>query len=172
MMASKTLAVTAIKCGTVIDHIRAGQALKIVSLLHLNNHHKQVTLGLNLPSQSLVFKDIIKIEERELSQEEANQVAIFSPQATINIINDFEVTLKFKVAIPQFIASVILCPNQKCITNHEKMESFFLLKQRNNSILMQCKFCRRNFAHDEINMDNRRVMNPLQNCEESMKNRF
>lgn len=52
-METKTLAVAAIKNGTVIDHIAAGQALRIIRFLNLAEHHKQITLGLNLPSGSL-----------------------------------------------------------------------------------------------------------------------
>ena len=150
MTTTKTLAVSAIKNGTVIDHIVPGQALAIVRLLNLAKHHKQVTLGLNLPSSTRQYKDIIKVEDRELTPEEANQVAIFSPKATINIIKDYEVVNKFFVEIPETISTVIRCPNPRCITNHEKMRSFFFVKQRMQSIDLQCKYCRKIFSQEEI----------------------
>ena len=43
---SKTLSVTAIENGVVIDHIPAGQAIRIISLLGLAAHKNQVTIGL------------------------------------------------------------------------------------------------------------------------------
>jgi aspartate carbamoyltransferase regulatory subunit len=147
---SKTMAVNAIQNGTVIDHITVGQALKIVNILQLVKHSKSVTLGLNLPSQSLGYKDIIKIEERELSPAEANQIALLSPQTTISIIKEFEVINKFKVSLPSFIESLIVCPNPKCITNFEPILSYFSIKKRYPMITLECKYCRRNFVHEEI----------------------
>ena len=73
-MERKTLAVAAIKNGTVIDHITAGHALRIVKFFNLKSHHKPITLGLNLPSGSMEYKDIIKIEEWELMPDQANQM--------------------------------------------------------------------------------------------------
>ena len=51
--------VFAIKNGTVIDHIKAGQALKIIQILKLYANDKIVSVGLNFPSKTLKFKDII-----------------------------------------------------------------------------------------------------------------
>lgn len=147
----KTLAVNAIKNGTVIDHIYAGEALKIVLLLCLNKHPKIVTLGLNLPSKTLEAKDIIKIEDRELNPQEANQVALLAPKATINIIKEYEVIKKFPVQIPDLINSQFSCPNPKCISNHEKIATVFYVKQRQQHRVLQCKFCRKVFTQHEIN---------------------
>ena len=81
--------VYAIEDGTVIDHIQAGRAMKIISILKLASHKNTVTVGLNFGSDHLGRKDIIKVEDRELTPEEANRVAIFAPKATINIIRNF-----------------------------------------------------------------------------------
>jgi len=146
---NKTLAVAAIRDGTVIDHITSGVALKIVDLLKLNRLQKQLTLGLNLPSKTTGFKDIIKITDKEISEQEANQIAIFSPKATINIIKNFEVIHKFQVIIPSTISSIIQCPNPRCVSNHEKMASFFYVKQRHPNPHLQCKYCRKTFTHGD-----------------------
>ena len=144
-MSAKKLAVAAIKKGTVIDHITAGQALRIVKLLNLAKHHKQVALGLNLPSKTLKYKDLIKVEDRELSADEVNQVAILSPHATINIIQNFEVVKKFQVSIPQTLSGILACPNPKCVTNHEKMVSSFIVKQRVHKNVLHCRYCHKTF---------------------------
>ena len=143
--------VSAIRNGTVIDHISAGNGLKIVQFLKLAKHLKQVTLGLNLPSKRFEHKDIIKVEERELSLDEANQVAILAPDATINIIKNFEVSRKFKVTIPDTIGDVISCPNPKCISNHEEVSrSFKVLQRVRKNIQLQCHFCRHILTQAEI----------------------
>ncbi|MFQ5729258.1 MAG: aspartate carbamoyltransferase regulatory subunit, partial [Waddliaceae bacterium] len=136
---------------TVIDHISAGHGLKMVQFLQLAKHNKQVTLGLNLPSNRLEYKDIIKVEDRELTPEEANQVSVLAPDATINIIHDFEIRQKFQVSIPKTIEAVILCPNPRCISNHENVPSSLNVLQRvRNTIQLQCRYCRKIFTQAEI----------------------
>ncbi len=143
--------VAAIRNGTVIDHIDAGHALKIVKILKLAGHQKQVTLGLNLPSNTLGLKDIIKVEDRELSPDEANQVAILAPNATINIIYGYEVQRKFKVTMPATIEKIFSCPNPACISNHESTKGSFKVLQRvKNKIGLECHYCRKVFNHEEI----------------------
>jgi len=139
-----------IKDGTVIDHIKVGQALKIIRILNLAADYKIVTIGLNFPSKALKFKDIVKVENRELSEEEANRVAILAPQATINIIKNFEVAKKFKVQLPKSVEKLIVCPNPKCITNNEPMKSIFYTEPNGNDVKIKCKYCEKSFTQDEI----------------------
>jgi len=143
--------VSAIRNGTVIDHIDAGSALKIVKLLKLAKHQKHVTLGLNLPSSLLGLKDIIKVEDRELSPEEVNQVAILAPEATINIIKEYEVNQKYKISLPDTISAVIPCSKPKCVSNHERTKSHFHVIQRaGQNVRLQCHYCRKIISQEEI----------------------
>ncbi|MFA6427141.1 MAG: aspartate carbamoyltransferase regulatory subunit [Candidatus Magasanikbacteria bacterium] len=139
-----------IENGTVIDHIDAGQAIRIIQVLNLPAGQKIVTAGLNFPSSKMGFKDIIKVEHRELTQEEANKVAIFAPHATINIIQNFEITKKFKITIPPVIQSLVVCPNPKCITNNEPMESIFYVKENDTGLEFHCKYCEKVFGRDDV----------------------
>ncbi len=142
--------VFAIKEGTVIDHIKAGKALKIIKLLKLDSNNKIVTLGLNFPSKTLKKKDIIKVEKKELTPEEANKVAILAPQATINIIRDFKVVKKFKVKIPTVVEKLLVCPNPKCITNNENMKTVFKTTVNKNIVKVRCEYCEKIFDQNEI----------------------
>ncbi len=144
--------VYAIEAGTVIDHIRAGRAMKIINILKLASHKNIVTVGLNFPSDDLNRKDIIKVENRELTKEEANRVAIFAPKATINIIRNFKVAEKFKIEMPDIIHKIIVCPNPTCITNNEMMETVFHITHNGeqNIVKLQCKYCEKIFKHDDI----------------------
>lgn len=146
----RSFKVFAIEDGTVIDHIRAGQALKIIRILNLPADNKIVTVGLNLESAVMGQKDIIKVENRELTQKEANRVAIFAPNATINIIRNFKVVDKFKIKIPQMIESLIICPNPTCITNNELMESVFHVLPNGENLSFQCEYCEKIFKQNEI----------------------
>ncbi len=60
-MNKSQLQVEAIHNGTVIDHIPAGQGIKILQLFGLAQTHEKITVGLNLPSKALGAKDIIKV---------------------------------------------------------------------------------------------------------------
>jgi len=63
----KTIKVNAIKNGTVIDHIAAGKILKVIDILNLTGDNS-VMIGMNLSSNKIGKKDIIKIENRELTK--------------------------------------------------------------------------------------------------------
>lgn len=145
---TKKLSVAAIESGTVIDHIPAGQGMKIASLLKLDTQRHKVTLGLNLPSQSMGLKDLIKVEGREITEEEANQIAIFAPKATLNIIHGFQVSTKLTVNLPEKIEKILHCPNPRCVTQHEKVYSRFHVKKLAKAVQLTCFYCEKGFTHD------------------------
>lgn len=142
--------VFAIKDGTVIDHIPAGQGLKIIQILKLQNNEKIVTAGFNFPSRAIKLKDIIKVESRELTPDEASKVAILAPTASFNIIKNFELVKKFQASIPEKIEKLIVCPNPKCITNNENMDTTFFAKVDGHKLKLQCRFCEKTFTQDDI----------------------
>jgi aspartate carbamoyltransferase regulatory subunit len=149
---SETLSVTAIKNGTVIDHIAEGQATHIIHLLALKSKKHKITIGLHLPSKRIGVKDIIKIEDRALSEEEANEIVVFAPDATINVIENFVVTKKIKTHLPQFMKGVFSCPNLACITQTEPVESHFNIIQHSKHVKLQCHYCDRLFEHEQVKL--------------------
>ena len=152
MTATKNYAVATIKNGTVIDHIHAGSALKMVKFLKLAKHQKQVTLGLNLPSETVGLKDIIKVEQLTLTPDEVNRVAILAPEATINIIKEHEVVNKYKISLPETISEVIPCNNSKCISNFENTKSLFHVIQKiGQQVRLKCHYCRSIIIQEDIN---------------------
>jgi len=149
----KTRLVSAINNGVVIDHIVAGQALKIMRLLHVVNNQQRVTLGLNLTSKRLKLKDLIKIENRTLSLEEINQVGVFSPSATINCIKNFAVCEKTRCSLPELIRGVLFCPNPNCISRLTG-KSHFSLEELHKEISFYCIYCEKQFNHDQFDTIN------------------
>jgi aspartate carbamoyltransferase regulatory subunit len=147
---NKMLSVSAIKEGTVIDHIAAGCALKIISLLKLADNEACVTVGLNLKSQSMGLKDLIKVENLTLTPHHAAQIAIFSPRATINVIVNYKVAKKFPVQMPEAIQSVLHCPNDRCITHSEPVETLFTVEENNGSVHLRCRFCEKLFSQNIV----------------------
>ena len=115
--ADRELRVSKIKSGTVIDHIDGGQALNVLALLGIDGSEGEaVSVAMNVPSGRLDHKDVVKVENRELSQDELDVLALIAPEATINIIRDYEVIEKNRVERPDRVVGVLECPNRACIT--------------------------------------------------------
>lgn len=150
----RTFRVFAIEEGTVIDHIDKGQALHIINILDLTKNNTIVTVGLNLPSKRLGYKDLIKVEHQYLTQKEVNRVAIFAPNASINIIKNFSVVDKFPITVPDIIDGLIVCPNPNCITNNEPMETIFHVTNGGTRLKFICDYCEKKFIQEDISAYN------------------
>lgn len=147
---SETLPVSAIKNGTVIDHIAVNQALRIVHLLGLKHSRHKITIGLHLPSKRLGLKDLIKIENRILTDQEANDIVVFAPAATINVIENYEVVKKFATSLPNEMRDVFACPNPVCITREETRPSHFYIREQGKQIKLCCHYCEKIFDRDQV----------------------
>lgn len=147
----ETHAISAIRNGTVIDHIPAGQGMRIFKLLNLEKYDQCVMMGLNLPSHVIGKKDLIKLEGHEITEEESSYIAIFAPTTTIAIIRDEDVIKKFRVSLPEMIQNVIVCPNPQCVTNHEQTTRQYFVGYAGKKIYLRCQYCERTYAQEEIN---------------------
>lgn len=147
---NKTLSVSGIENGTVIDHITSDQTLRIMHMLRLLSKKHKVTVGFNLPSKRMRFKDLIKIEDHALTNEEANEITVFAPEATINIIKNFEVTQKIITTLPEKIRGIFLCPNANCITHNETIEQLFAVEAHGKQVKLVCHYCEKSFERNQV----------------------
>ena len=116
-MSEHELRVSKIENGTVIDHVTGGQSLNVLSILGIDGTEGSVlSIAMNVPSDRLGRKDILKIEGRELSQDEVDVLSLIAPEATINIVRDFDVVEKSRVERPERVQGILACPNHSCIT--------------------------------------------------------
>jgi len=136
----KQLKVSAIKEGTVIDHIPAQNLFKVISILRLDKINTQITFGTNLESKRLGLKAIIKISELFFREAEINKIALVAPDAKLNIIKDYEVVEKKLVQIPDEISGIVKCFNPQCITNHEKITTRFTVLSK-KEVSLKCHYC-------------------------------
>lgn len=141
---SKTLLVNAIKNGTVIDHMNAGSAIKVLELFKLVDSEQelvtQATVGINLKCNDGRFKDILKLENRLLTEQEFANIAVFAPKASINIIDNYEVSKKFKVKLPKKLHGILPCQNSSCISNKENIAAKFdVFEDLSNNSSVSCK---------------------------------
>jgi len=144
-MAVRELKITPIKNGTVIDHIGNGLALEVLRIIGVQNLDKDstVSVALHVRSNKLGWKDIVKVENMELSPRKVNAIALITPTATISIIRDFKVREKRMVDLPDRIVGVLRCPNPNCISNQsEPVESEFEVSQR-RPVILTCTYCDR-----------------------------
>ena len=78
--------IDSIKNGYVIDHIKAGNAMKIYDLLKLNELDCQVAIITNAKSKKTGKKDIIKIDRNiEIDLE---KLGFIDSNITVNIVKD------------------------------------------------------------------------------------
>ncbi len=148
-MESKELKVSAIKNGTVIDHIPAQNLFKVITLLGLEKIENQITFGTNLESHKLGRKSIIKVADKFFADEEINKIALVAPNAKLNIIKDYEVVEKRQVSIPDEIVGFVKCFNPKCITNHEVIPTRFAVISK-DPLQMQCAYCEKVTTEKEM----------------------
>lgn len=145
-----SIKVSALAEGTVIDHLVAGTALKVLDILGIS-FEGAVTIGLNLESRKMGQKDIIKIERREVTPEEVAKIALLSPRATFSIIRDFQVVEKFTPELPQLIENLIRCPNPSCISREERVRTKFVVL-RGDPLRLRCHYCERTQRKEEIEL--------------------
>ncbi len=79
----KELAVAALRCGTVIDHIPSNVLFKAVRILGIENMTNHVTIGNNLDSDKLGTKGIIKIADVEFPEATLNRIALHCRNSTM-----------------------------------------------------------------------------------------
>ncbi|WP_342766576.1 aspartate carbamoyltransferase regulatory subunit [Candidatus Borrarchaeum sp.] len=147
------LRVRKIRNGTVIDHIRAGNALTVLKILGISGGEgNTISIAINVPSGKAGRKDIVKIEDRELEPQEVDIIALIAPNATINIIRDFKVVEKNRVKLPTTVKGYPRCINPNCVTAaipKEPVEPHFILRSK-EPLRIRCHYCHTVMDKDDI----------------------
>ena len=131
--------IDSINNGIVIDHIQAGNSLRIYHHLRLNELECSVAIIQNCKSRKMGRKDIIKIDEN-ISMD-LQVLGYLDPSATVNIIKDGKTTEKKKLSLPERIVNVINCKNPRCITTTEPgLDQVFRLSDPERK-LYRCVYC-------------------------------
>ena len=131
--------IDSIKNGYVIDHIKAGNGMKIYNYLKLNELDCQVAIITNAKSKKTGRKDIIKID-REI-EIDLDKLGFIDPNVTVNIVKDDSIIEKRKLSLPEKIVNVAKCNNPRCITSVEKdLDQIFLLTDKENEVY-RCRYC-------------------------------
>ena len=141
-MSKKTLRVSKIKDGTVIDHITSSHALDVAKILGITRWKAGVvTIAINVPSKRLGHKDMVKVEGRILAAAEVDKIALLAPHASINIIKDYKVVEKQRVKLPDTIKGIVKCDNPACISNsNEPVQTKFYV-EKEEPLRLKCHYC-------------------------------
>ena len=135
--------VTAIKNGTVIDHVPAGKALSVLKMLGVDgNMSNPVSLVMNVPSQKMGGKDIIKVEDRELTQHELDRLALVAPDASVAIIRAYTVAEKMEINLTEEVVNVARCTFSNCVTTNpmEPLPHRLIVTKR-EPLELRCRYC-------------------------------
>lgn len=125
--------------GYVIDHIKAGESMKIYDYLKLGELDCSVAIIKNAKSSKMGKKDIIKIDESiDIDMDALGYIA---PNATINIIKNNEKVDKIHPSLPDKLVNVVNCKNPRCITSVERgLDQIAILSNREEGTY-RCKYC-------------------------------
>ncbi len=134
------LNVGAIEEGFVLDHIKAGKAMRIYHDLKLDQLDCTVAIIKNARSEVMGKKDIIKVE-CPIDQLNLDIVGFIDHNITVNVIENGEIIAKKKLQLPKEIRNVIRCKNPRCITSIEQgLDQVFILTDPEREIY-RCRYC-------------------------------
>lgn len=150
MAREKQLKVSAIKEGTVLDHIPSDQLFRVIDILGLSSFPNQITFGVNLDSRLLGKKGIIKISGKFFEDADISRIALIAPTTKINIIHDYEVVEKRVLTTPPTIRGIAKCVNPMCITNHQEVETIFTTITEGGESKLLCHYCEKVTSKDNL----------------------
>lgn len=134
------LTVNSINYGIVIDHITAGNGIKIFDKLKLGEVNFPVVLLINVPSNKHGRKDIIKIENK--IDVDLTMLGLIDPGITVNIIENNKIVDKMSISIPKEVQGLFKCKNPRCVSNFDEyITPKFRLARSNGKIYYRCSYC-------------------------------
>ncbi len=125
--------------GIVLDHIRAGECMKIYELLGLGDLDCSVAIIMNAYSQKMGRKDIIKIDAP--LDLDLDALGYVDPLITVNIVRGGALSKKKNLSLPERLTNVVKCKNPRCITSTEDdVDQVFKLSDSERR-LYRCVYC-------------------------------
>ena len=140
----RELLVSKIENGIVIDHIPVGKAFQVLRLLKVEPDARAF-IAQNVDSKTMGRKDLIKVEGTYLTSRQIDLIAFLAPEATLNIIQDWDVKEKRRIQLPKQVEGIFRCPNPLCPTNAQYTPSKTIFKvergERLEETKLNCTYC-------------------------------
>ena len=128
-----------IRDGIVLDHITAGNGIRIYDILGLGKLDCTVAMIKNADSSKMGKKDIIKVGQ--VIDLDFAVLGYIDPGITVNIIRDGKLLKREYLSLPERVTGIIKCKNPRCITSCEQeLEQEFRLTDRENKVY-RCVYC-------------------------------
>ena len=131
--------IDSIKTGIVIDHIKAGEGMKIYNFLNLDELDCSIAIIKNVHSKLMGKKDIIKIDAA--LNVDLNALGYIDSDITINVIEDGVRTDKYHPTLPETITGIIKCKNPRCITTTEQELAHVFKLTDSEKKIYRCLYC-------------------------------
>ena len=131
--------IDSIKNGIVLDHIKAGNSMKIYNALGLADMDCSVAILQRVPSKKMGKKDILKITDHY--DIDFDVIGYMDPDVSVVIIKEGKVIEKKKVELPEKIVNIVKCINPRCITSIEQeLDHVFVLSDAEQRTY-RCQYC-------------------------------
>ncbi len=147
----KKQVISAIREGTVIDHIPAQNTFKVAEILGIERQSNVISVASNLKSKKIGKKGIIKLGGVFLKRKHVDRISIIAAEATLCVIKDYKVIEKKKLKRPGRFENIIKCFNPNCITNIEMEKTVFEVESH-EPLTVRCYHCERAMEKDDIEL--------------------
>lgn len=128
-----------IENGIVLDHIKAGEGMRLYKILGLDLLDCQVALIKNAESEKMGKKDILKIGQ--LIDVNLDAIGYVDPGITVNFIENGKLVKRTHIDPPEEIVDIIKCRNPRCITTVEQeLQQVFKLTDKEKGVY-RCIYC-------------------------------
>lgn len=132
--------IDSIQNGIVLDHIKAGNAMKIYFDLGLDKLDCSVAIIQRATSGKMGKKDIIKIDSASYDIN-LDVIGYIDPNVTVSIIKDGVTVEKKKVNLPEKLVNIKRCKNPRCISAVEpEIPQIFKLTDKEHGVY-RCIYC-------------------------------
>ena len=141
------LNISGIHEGFVLDHIKAGDSMRIYKNLKLDSLDENCTIAMimNAKSNKMGRKDIMKVE-CPIEALDLDILGFIDHHITVNVVKNDEIVEKRPLVLPKKIVNVISCKNPRCITSTEQeLDQIFLLTDETNKVY-RCRYCEEKFT--------------------------
>jgi aspartate carbamoyltransferase regulatory subunit len=132
--------------GFVLDHIQAGESLRIYHDLKLDKLDCAVAIIKNAKSNKMGKKDIIKVE-CPIESLDLDILGFIDHNITVNVIKGNVIVEKKILTLPRQVTNVIRCKNPRCITSIEQgLDQIFVLTDAEKEVY-RCKYCEEKYSN-------------------------
>jgi len=137
-----------VDCGTVVDHIPAGETDQLLKVLKTLRGLKK-----ELPRQFVQYvktakysnrkKDVLLFHGYQLPDFAAATIQALFPKVTINYLSGGNIIVKKRFRVPVAISKNTHCSNENCITNHDReaKPNFIFREIGDGAHNVICEYC-------------------------------